>query len=187
MLEQRVQRTVSTAAYDTAEAIREVKIPSYVTKICFAIEDEHLVPELSEELKSNYSVVTIVTPGLLNKKEKAQEAPTREKLHGIMQMIVELDETETNRNQELESSLRKIYPWAVIESKPGPNIPKKRARRTTESDVATPHRPDPVKHIEEFAACVMEPPSDGEFGYKYPIGEGWEHLSYPRKFEIAHA
>ncbi|KAL1792725.1 hypothetical protein ACET3X_009232 [Alternaria dauci] len=174
----------STASW---EAIREANIPSCVKEISFTINDEDLVPELREKLKSSYPGVTIVTPGTMTEKENALKALPTEKPNGIKQMIIELDETEITQNLELESSLRKSYPWAVIESKPGPNISRKRARRMTDSGVATSHRPDPVKHIEDFAAYVMEPPSEDEFGYKYPIGEGWDRLPYPRKFEIAHA
>ena len=169
------------------EAIREANIPPCVKEINFTINDEDLVPELREKLKSSYSGVTIVSSGIVAEKERAWKALTAERPDGIKQMIIELDETEIAQTPELESNLRKMYPWAMIEARPGPNISRKRARRMTDSNVATPHRPDLVKHIEDFAAYVIEPPSEDEFGYKYPIGEGWDRLPYSRKFEIAHA
>ncbi|KAH6870348.1 hypothetical protein BKA58DRAFT_420910 [Alternaria rosae] len=123
--------------------------------------------------RHDYPGVTIVIP-----KTKAEEgvrgAHATEKPKGVKQMIIEVEETEVSENPELESSLRNTYPWALIESKPGPDISRKRAR------------PDPVKHIEDFAAYVLNSPSDDEFGYHYPVGD-WDHLTCARKFEIAHA
>jgi hypothetical protein len=169
------------------ETIRKFSIPSCVEQVSFTISAENLTPRFREQLKVDYPSVTIVTPSTKAQQDKAREALAKEKPTGVKQMIIELEETEVTRIPELESSLRKRYPWALIEVKPGPNISRKRARRLTDSEAATPRRPDPIKHIEDFAAYVMEPPSDDEFGYNYPIGEGWDRLTYARKFEVAHA
>jgi hypothetical protein len=169
------------------EAFRESNIPPCIRDVSFTINDEDLTPEVSKRLRDDYPGVNIVTPSTKAKEDTAREARAKEMPKGVKQMTIELEESEATQTPGLEQSLRKMYPWALIESKPGPNISKKRARRMTESDAATPPRPDPIKHIEDFAAYVLEPPTDDEFGYQFPLSEDWDRLTYARKFEIAHA
>ncbi|KAI4702322.1 hypothetical protein J4E81_002685 [Alternaria sp. BMP 2799] len=168
------------------EAFRKSSIPPCVKDVSFTVSEEDLTTELRQRLQDDYPGVTIVTPKTKVEEDRAREAHATEKPRGVKQMIIEVEETEISENPELESSLRKTYPWALMELKSGPNISRKRARRMTDSDAATPSRPDPVKHIEDFAAYVLDPPSDDEFGYHYPVGD-WDRLTYARKFEIAHA
>lgn len=168
------------------EAFRKSSIPPCVKDVSFTISDEGLITELRQRLQDDYPGVTIVTPKTKAEEEGVRGAHATEKPKGVKQMIIEVEETEVSENPELESSLRNTYPWALIESKPGPDISRKRARRMTDSDAATPSRPDPVKHIEDFAAYVLDSPSDDEFGYHYPVGD-WDRLTCARKFEIAHA
>jgi hypothetical protein len=101
-------------------------------------------------------------------------------------MIIELDE-EVALKSELDSAIRKRFPWASIDTKASPNTSRKRARQLTVTDPTTPRKADPIQHLKDFAAYAEYPPPDDEFGYQYPIGEEWGQLPYTRKIEIAHA
>ncbi|RAR11229.1 hypothetical protein DDE82_000702 [Stemphylium lycopersici] len=60
-------------------------------------------------------------------------------------------------------------------------------KRVAEPNSASSHKADPIKHMQDLADYVSEPPGEGEFSYKCPLVESWGILAFQIKLEIAHA
>jgi hypothetical protein len=194
------------------DALRGSVIPSCVKDITFTITEEDLTTTTLEQLQNQFPGVAIVMDGVIAvgekarkepeqkkarirqekariehenaqiEQEKAQKEVEQEKPKGIKQMVIELDDTELAQNPELDNAIRRRFPWAVVDTKAGPNTSRKRARRMTAT-----RRVDPLQHLDDWGFYAREPPSDEEFGYHYPIGEGWDDLPFTRRIEVSHA
>ncbi|KAF1939506.1 hypothetical protein EJ02DRAFT_513820 [Clathrospora elynae] len=171
----------------TWDAIRENVLPAYLKGVTFMIGEDDMSPANQDQLRAQFPGVTVTTDRKQAEEEKVSKAMFREKPKGIKQMVIELDEAEVEKNPKLDSDIREKFPWASIESKPGPNTSRKRATQATETNSTAPHKVDPIKHLGDFAHYTTEPPSDDEFGFNWPIGEAWNGFTYPKKLEIAHA
>jgi hypothetical protein len=194
------------------DALRRSVIPSYVKDITFTITEEDLTGTTLEQLQTQFPGVAIVMDGviatgekirkeleqekarLLQEKariehenaqieyEEAQKEVEQEKPRGIKQMVIELDDEELAQNPELDNAIRRRFPWAVVDTKAGPNTSRKRAQRMTAT-----RRVDPLQHMDDWGFYAREQPYDEEFGYHYPIGEGWDELPFTRRIEVSHA
>lgn len=132
------------------------------------VTSDHVTPEVSLST-SEHS-----TTRVLHKKER-----------GIKNMIIELDEEEVAQDPKLEDDVRTRYPWATIQSKPGPNTSRKRVARHSIDDPFVSQKLDVIEHLGDLYDYAKVPPTG--FGSEEHAQAGWNTLPYARKLETAHA
>jgi hypothetical protein len=185
------------------DKIRGSVIPSLVKDITFVIAEDDSTAANLEQLQAQFPGVAVVVDSVIAAgNEKARKELEREKARikqdktGLEQERASLEQEKVRLGKEkarLEQENSRIEhektqrELEAIDDKIGANTSKKLAQRMTATDPATPQKVDPIKHARDWQYYVDHPPTDEEFGYRYPLSDGWASLPYTRRFETAHA
>jgi hypothetical protein len=158
--------------------VREEVIPSYVTKVTFTVADENLTPDHRKELEERFRGTIIQTS-----KPEVELVPVAtkhvEKPKGVKNAIFELDPVELEIDPAIEQNIRRIYPWASLQTEKAenvlPSVPPSMADY------------DPQQFLYNFARYITDRPEKHEFPYAADFRLRWASLPFDTKVAIAHA